>query len=80
MTDITLIGDDESVTESDNSDMARPQTPINMPNSAAPSSTLMNTIVTHDDHVPELTEAVIGSPTIPATDLQDANIGIPSSP
>ena len=80
MTAITLIGDDESATESDNSDMARPQTPINVSNSAAPSTPLMNTIVTHDDHVSELTEAVTGSPTMPATDLQDANIGIPSSP
>ena len=51
ITAITLIRDDESATESDNSDMVRPQTPINVSNSAAPSTPLMNIIVTQHDRV-----------------------------
>ena len=40
----------------------------------------MDTIVTEGGDISAITEAVTGSPTIPATDLQDANIGLPSSP
>ena len=40
----------------------------------------MNTIVTEVKDISAITEAVTGSPNMPTTDLQDANIGLPSSP
>ena len=40
----------------------------------------MNTIVTKGKDISAITEAVTGSPTMPTTYLQDANIGLTSSP
>ena len=40
----------------------------------------MNTIVTKGTDISAIIEVVTGYPIMPTTDLQDANIGLPSSP
>ena len=40
----------------------------------------MNTIVTEGKYISAIAEVVTRYPTMPTTDLQDSNIGLPSSP